>query len=137
MYKTTVYSNTRSMSSTRRMAAPTNQQYQPLCTHTKTKFKYYFYLPLTEQGKLLLYPPSIPVRGPHHDCYSPSATNAQKCESPVGLCEFLPDLAYVGGIINETTLCICLLGLCGSNLQFSLCLHTCVPSTGCIFLYNN
>ena len=61
-------SNRKSMSSTRRMAAPTNRQYQPLCTNTKKKFKLYFYLPFTEQDKQLLYLPSNPGRGPHHKC---------------------------------------------------------------------
>ena len=33
---------------------------------------------------------------------------APHCESPLGLGKFLPDLAYVGGIANETILFMCL-----------------------------
>ena len=108
--------------------------------HTyKKKFKHYFYLLFTEQGSLLLYPPSIPGRGPHHDCYSPSARNAQKCGSPVGLCEFLPDLDYVGRIANKTLYYSCARGLLGlqnagsglwlNDLQNHWLASHCSPST--------
>jgi hypothetical protein len=115
---------TRSMSFNRRMAGPTNQYYQPLCTHNKRIQTHYSYLLFTEQDTLLLYPPSIPGRGPHHDSYSPSATNAQQCESPVGLYKFLPNLAYVRGIANEILYYSCACGLsgrrnAGSGLQLN------------------
>ena len=56
----------------------TNKSVVPTIMHTyQKKFKHYFYLPFTEQGTLLLYPSSVPGKGPHHDYYSPSARNVR------------------------------------------------------------
>ena len=110
MFSKSHNSNTRSASFTHRMTASTIVSTISHYTSNLTTEKS-IHLPFTEQDTLFWYLLSVPEKGLLHDSHSPGATNTQKCESPFGFDEFLPNLAYVGEIANETLCCSCSHGL--------------------------
>ena len=128
-----------SVSFSRWMAAPRNQYYQPLYTHNKKNSNIVFLLTIYWTGYTAFISSIKSLKGSLECLGISSVIRADSHMHFIRIYVYPQNPVALNSPsdISVSQSCICLLWLCGSDLQFSICLHTCVPSTGRMLPYNN